>query len=133
MPRRDTAALAVIPEHRAQPRRGQRLSAMSALGDDEQCISVSFGAFSQQIGLDRAGHVSVDRHRTFFAALTEHPTAASAHRSLGHASYGSCPAAPQTPPATNRAATGAVHGPATVNATSASPCAPTARNAHCAN
>ena len=83
MPRRDTAALAVIPEHRAQPRRGQRLSAMSALGDDEQCISVSFGAFSQQIGLDRAGHVSVDRHRTLLAALTEHPNPAARDIHIG--------------------------------------------------
>ena len=63
----------MIAEHRAQPRRGQRLSTMGALGDDEQCISVGFGAFGQQIGLDRAGDVGVDRHRPFLAALTEHP------------------------------------------------------------
>ena len=146
----------MIPEHRAQPRR-----ASAAVRDgrlwrrrtvhQRQCRGVQpadrFGsrrprryrsAPSVPCRPYRTPEPSGARYphrRPAAKALppTAAPTAASAHRSLGHASYGSCPAAPQIPPATNRAATGAVHGPATVNATSASPCAPTARNAHCAN
>ena len=41
--------------------------------DDEQCTSVSFRALSQQIGLDRTGHIGVNRNRPFLAALIEHP------------------------------------------------------------
>ena len=85
MPGADAGAFTVIAKYRAQSRRGQRLSAMNALGDDEQRLGICLGALDQQISLDRAGNVGVDRYGPFLASLAEHPNPASGDIHIGNA------------------------------------------------
>jgi len=67
----------VVPEHRAQPLRAQRLAPGGALGDHEQPGGVGIGALGQQVSLDQPGHLDVKRDTAFLVAFAEDPDPAS--------------------------------------------------------
>ena len=71
----------MIPKHRAQPCWGQRLPTTPPFRDHEQARAVGLGPLSEQIGLDRAGDVRVDRNRPFLASLAAdaNPAAGDVH------------------------------------------------------
>lgn len=68
---RNPGLFAVIAEHCAQPGGSQRLAPVRALGDDEQRGAVGLWPFGEQVGLDHAGDVVIDRHPALLVALAD--------------------------------------------------------------
>ena len=71
----------VVAEDRAQPGRGEPLPAVGSLGDHEQRTGLGVGSFSEQVRLNPADHLAVDRYPSFPPALAKHsrPTGADVH------------------------------------------------------
>jgi hypothetical protein len=66
---RHTGFRAAMPKDRAQPRRGERLAPVGALGYYEQPRDGYIRSLGHQIGLDQPGHVDVKRNRRCLAPL----------------------------------------------------------------
>lgn len=83
VPSGDTGQLPVIAEDRPQPGRGQRLAPVRAFGHQKQTRRTRFGPFGEQIALNHAGHVRVERDRAFLGALAPDPDPAPPDIDIG--------------------------------------------------
>ena len=63
----------MVAEDPAQPGRGERVTAVRAFRHDEQRLGDGLGSLGEQVGLDHARDVRVDRHAAFLVALAGYP------------------------------------------------------------
>ena len=66
------------------PAARQRLPPVGALGHHEQCRGCRFGALGQQVGLDAAGDIGIERDPAFLVALADDPDPAPSDVHIGH-------------------------------------------------
>ena len=81
----DAGLLPVVAKDAAQSFVGEGLSAMGALGHDEQGPLSGLGSLGQQVGLHEPGHVGIERDPAFLVALADHPDPAPADVDIGDA------------------------------------------------
>jgi len=62
MPGRHASTLAVVAEDAAQPGGGERLAPVRALQYQEQRPCIRLGSLGQEVGLDEAGNVGIERN-----------------------------------------------------------------------
>jgi hypothetical protein len=70
MPGRHAGTLAVVAEDAAQPGSGERLAPVRALQHHEQRPCIRLGSLGQEVGLDEAGNVGIERNPPLLVAFS---------------------------------------------------------------